>query len=87
MLEQHDFIFTLEENATIGGLFGAVSEFAAGLALQPSTPVLPIGIPDRFMEHASRNELLVRAGLSVDGIIEQVERTIRSADTHKAAEA
>jgi 1-deoxy-D-xylulose-5-phosphate synthase len=38
-----------------------------------STPLLQLGLPDRFLEHATREELLAEAGLDAAGI----ERAIR----------
>jgi 1-deoxy-D-xylulose-5-phosphate synthase len=34
--------------------------------------VLNLGLPDRFLEHGSRDELLAEAGLDAAGIIEAV---------------
>jgi 1-deoxy-D-xylulose-5-phosphate synthase len=65
-------IITIEENAVAGGAGSAVSELLAsqGLAL----PRLQIGIPDRFIEHGSRECCLVSAGLDALGLNAQVER-------------
>ena len=42
---------------------------AAGLQL----PMLHIGIPDRFIEHGTRDTCLARAGLDLAGLTAQVE--------------
>lgn len=57
----HGAFVTLEENAVAGGAGSACAEAmdAAGLSL----PRLHIGIPDRFVEHGSRDECLAAAGL------------------------
>jgi 1-deoxy-D-xylulose-5-phosphate synthase len=54
-------LVTLEENAVAGGAGSAANEAlqAAGIAL----PMLHIGIPDRFIEHGSREDCLAAAGL------------------------
>ena len=59
-------IVTLEENTVAGGAGSAVAEVlqAAGVAL----PMLQIGIPDRFIEHGSREECLVAAQLDAASI-------------------
>jgi 1-deoxy-D-xylulose-5-phosphate synthase len=59
-------LVTLEENAVAGGAGSAVCEtlHAAGIAL----PTLQIGIPDRFIEHGSREECLLAAGLDAAAI-------------------
>jgi 1-deoxy-D-xylulose-5-phosphate synthase len=62
----HDGFVTLEDNAVQGGAGAAVSEFLAreGLAI----PVLHLGLPDAFLEHASREELLSECGLDAAGV-------------------
>jgi 1-deoxy-D-xylulose-5-phosphate synthase len=57
----HRAIVTVEENVVAGGAGSAINEcFAAhGQAI----PTLNLGIPDRFIEHGSRNDCLVMAGL------------------------
>ena len=58
---RHRAIVTIEENATAGGAGSAVGELLAadGVAL----PLLHLGIPDRFIEHGSREDCLAAAGL------------------------
>lgn len=62
----HEGFVTLEDNVVMGGAGSAVLEFLAaeGIAM----PVLQLGLPDRFQEHASREHLLAEAGLDVAGI-------------------
>ncbi|MDP9088057.1 MAG: 1-deoxy-D-xylulose-5-phosphate synthase [Pseudomonadota bacterium] len=68
---RHRAIITMEENAIMGGAGAAVGEFlnAAGLQL----PLLNIGIPDRFIEHGTRDTCLARAGLDLAGLTASVE--------------
>ncbi len=66
LASSHDALVTLEDNAIQGGAGSAVSEFLAGEGI--SLPVLHLGLPDAFLEHASREELLAECGLDVDGI-------------------
>jgi 1-deoxy-D-xylulose-5-phosphate synthase len=69
---RHDAIVTIEENAVAGGAGSAVAEALAGAGLQ--TPMLMLGIPDRFVEHGSRDECLGMAGLDVPSLAEAIER-------------
>lgn len=70
----HDLLVTLEDNAVMGGAGGAVGEFlAAGGIL---APLLHLGLPDRFLEHASRNAQLAAAGLDSKGITESIEKRL-----------
>jgi len=63
---QHDMIVTIEEGSIAGGAGAAVAEFLATQALVK--PVLMLGIPDRFIEHASRTQQLKESGLDSAGI-------------------
>ena len=51
LAENHDLLVTVEENAVAGGAGSAILEALASLGM--STPVMTLGIPDRFIEHAS----------------------------------
>jgi 1-deoxy-D-xylulose-5-phosphate synthase len=59
-------LVTIEENVVAGGAGSAVAELLgeAGIPM----PVMHIGIPDRFIEHGSREECLAMAGLDAPGI-------------------
>jgi 1-deoxy-D-xylulose-5-phosphate synthase len=61
MARQHDALVTVEENVVAGGAGSAINELLA--AADVHIPVLNIGIPDRFIEHGSREDCLVSAGL------------------------
>jgi 1-deoxy-D-xylulose-5-phosphate synthase len=52
---------TVEENVIAGGAGSAVSEVLASAGVL--IPVLQIGIPDRFIEHGSREDCLLSAQL------------------------
>ena len=69
---RHRAVVTIEENAAIGGAGSAVAELFASEGLQ--IPLLQLGIPDRFIEHGSRESCLAAAGLDLAGISASVER-------------
>jgi 1-deoxy-D-xylulose-5-phosphate synthase len=69
---RHRAIITIEENSTIGGAGSAVGELLASEGLL--IPLLQLGIPDRFIEHGSRDSCLVAAGLDYAGLTSSVER-------------
>jgi len=62
----HAAFVTIEDNAIAGGAGSAVAEVlqAHGIAL----PLLQLGLSDRFLDHASRDELLATDGLDAAGI-------------------
>jgi 1-deoxy-D-xylulose-5-phosphate synthase len=69
---RHSAIVTLEENVVAGGAGSAIGELLAAQDLQ--LPLLHIGIPDRFIEHGSREECLVLAGLDAASLNATIER-------------
>ena len=65
-------LVTIEENALAGGAGSAVSE--ALEAAQILLPRLSLGIPDRFIEHGSREDCLEAAGLDTATIVARITR-------------
>jgi len=76
----HRLLVTVEENARCGGAGSGVNELLAAMGITVNT--LNIGIPDRFIEHGSREDCLVKARLDVCGIYEQVTERIKQIDLH-----
>jgi 1-deoxy-D-xylulose-5-phosphate synthase len=68
----HDLLVTLEENAIAGGAGAAVSELLARHG--QDIPVLHLGLPDRPLEHGTREQCLQDAGLDVPGIFDAIAR-------------
>jgi 1-deoxy-D-xylulose-5-phosphate synthase len=68
---RHRAVVTIEENAIMGGAGSAVGEVLA--ARGTPVPLLQIGIPDRFIEHGSRETCLAAAGLDQAGLSASVE--------------
>ncbi|KFN47817.1 1-deoxy-D-xylulose-5-phosphate synthase [Arenimonas metalli CF5-1] len=66
LARSHDAIVTLEDNAIMGGAGSGVAELLAAEGI--TLPVLHLGLPDRYQEHASREQLLAEAGLDAEGI-------------------
>ena len=58
---------TVEEGTLEGGFGSAVLE-AANAAGMETRHIVRLGVPDRFIEHAERSELLADLGLNVDGL-------------------
>jgi len=68
---RHRALVTIEENATQGGAGSAVGELLASDGVQ--IPLLQLGIPDRFIEHGSRDSCLAAAGLDAAGLAASIE--------------
>ena len=80
---EHDVLVTLEDNAVMGGAGSAVNECL--LEHQCQNRVLNLGLPDIFMEHASREQLLDDAGLSTSGILRAIEDFLDTEELAKHA--
>jgi 1-deoxy-D-xylulose-5-phosphate synthase len=66
-IEQTGLVLTVEEGTLQGGFGSAVLE-TANAAGADTRNIIRAGIPDRFVEHAERGELLSSLGLDVAGI-------------------
>jgi 1-deoxy-D-xylulose-5-phosphate synthase len=66
LAQTHQLLVTLDENVVAGGAGGAVAEVLAANGLTPN--LLHIGLPDRAIQHGSREEMLEDAGLTVAAI-------------------
>jgi len=66
LARDHGAFVTLEDHAAAGGAGSAVAEWMA--AHGAGLPLLVLGLPDRFLEHGSREELLAEAGLDLAGV-------------------
>jgi 1-deoxy-D-xylulose-5-phosphate synthase len=67
-----DVVVTLEDHALAGGYGSAVLELYSEKAV--TTPLVRIGWPDQFIEHASsQDELRKRYGITVENIIAKVK--------------
>jgi 1-deoxy-D-xylulose-5-phosphate synthase len=66
LARSHDALVTAEDNVVAGGAGSGVAEVLAAHGL--GTPILHLGLPDEFLDHASREDLLALAGLDADGI-------------------
>lgn len=67
-LESGGFVVTVEENTLEGGFGSAVLEAANQMGL-PTHRIRRLGIPDRFVEHGERDELLAELGLDEEGLM------------------
>lgn len=82
---RHAAIVTLEENVVAGGAGSAVAEELAACNVQ--MPLLQLGIPDRFVEHGSRDECLTMAGLDVANLESAIEHFWKRTGLAQAAPA
>jgi 1-deoxy-D-xylulose-5-phosphate synthase len=75
-VEEMPLVVTVEEGTLEGGFGSALLEAANSAGLD-ARHVVRLGLPDRFIEHAERGELLADLGLDVNGICTAVRRALR----------
>ncbi len=63
----HTSIITIEEGTLIGGFGSAVSDYLHDN--NKHNNLYRLGVPDNFIQHATRNELLEEIGLTADNLI------------------
>ena len=61
-------ILTVEENALEGGFGSAVLEYYERQGILPAVRIRRLGVPDRYIPHATRREQLVVCGLDADSL-------------------
>ncbi len=69
-------VVTIEENAVAGGFGSAVAGALQERGL--CVPILRLGLPDRFIEHAPREHLLANLGLEPQAIAGAVARFVEA---------
>ncbi len=72
-MEELPLVVTVEEGTLEGGFGSALLE-AANAARLDTRNVIRLGLPDRFIEHGERAELLAELGLDVAGVCATVRK-------------
>ena len=67
-------VITVEDGCIAGGLFGAVTEYAAAHGFK--TKVRAVGIPDEFIQQGTQKELRRDCGLDTEGILEAISQEL-----------
>jgi len=72
--ETCEYLFTIEDNSVAGGFGSAVNEMFERLGLPARAH--PYGLPDRFVEHGSPEELYEELGLTPGRLAEDIARRV-----------
>ena len=73
-LSTAEWFVTIEDGSIMGGAGSAVQEFCSKNGINIKS--ILFGIPDKFIDHASRNEMLDEAGLSSDKIKSKLKKLL-----------
>lgn len=68
---EHDVLVTLEENVIAGGAGSGVIELL--MQRKQIKPVLQLGLPDRFVQQGTQDELYQELGLDAEGIEKKIK--------------
>ncbi|MFF4187522.1 1-deoxy-D-xylulose-5-phosphate synthase [Streptomyces sp. NPDC001691] len=78
LAEKHRVVVTVEDNSRVGGVGSAVSQALRDAGVD--VPLRDFGIPPRFLDHASRGEVMAEIGLTAPDIARQVTGLVSKLD-------
>lgn len=85
MAATHELLVTVEENVVDGGAGSGVSEILARHG--HACPIAHQGLPDRLIQHGTREEMLKDAGLDRDGVLSFIRRVRGASPAGNKAQA
>ncbi|GAA3214134.1 1-deoxy-D-xylulose-5-phosphate synthase [Streptomyces thermocoprophilus] len=78
LAERHRVVVTVEDNSRVGGVGSAIAQALRDAGVD--VPLRDFGIPPRFLDHASRAEVLAEIGLTAPDIARQVTGLVAKLD-------
>ncbi|MFI5638339.1 1-deoxy-D-xylulose-5-phosphate synthase [Streptomyces goshikiensis] len=78
LADRHRVVVTVEDNGRTGGVGAAVSQALRDAGVD--VPLRDFGIPQRFLDHASRKEVMAEIGLTAPDIARQVTGLVAKLD-------
>ncbi len=85
LARDHEALVTLEDNAIAGGAGSGVAECLAAHGVE--VPILHLGLPDAFLEHGSREQVLSMAGLDLPSMRHAIRARFPRLAQARAADA
>ena len=87
VVEGHGKVLTIEEGAVLNGFGACMTREIDNLDSGHDVQVRCLGLPDRFVEHGTRDSLLRDVGLDVEGIVTEARRMLGDAVSSAAETA
>ncbi|MFE0879625.1 1-deoxy-D-xylulose-5-phosphate synthase [Streptomyces smyrnaeus] len=84
LAEQHRVVVTVEDNSRAGGVGSAVAQALRDAGVD--VPLRDFGIPERFLDHGSRKEIMAEIGLTAPDVARQVTGLVAKLDGRFDAE-
>ncbi|MCI3238258.1 MULTISPECIES: 1-deoxy-D-xylulose-5-phosphate synthase [Streptomyces] len=78
LAERHRVVVTVEDNSRVGGVGSAIAQALRDAGVD--IPLRDFGIPPRFLDHASRAEVMAEIGLTAPDIARQVTGLVSKLD-------
>ncbi|MFE6287790.1 1-deoxy-D-xylulose-5-phosphate synthase [Streptomyces sp. NPDC057877] len=78
LAERHRVVVTVEDNSRVGGVGSAISQALRDAGVD--VPLRDFGIPPRFLDHASRTQVMTEIGLTAPDIARQVTGLVSKLD-------
>ncbi|MER5195414.1 1-deoxy-D-xylulose-5-phosphate synthase [Streptomyces sp. NPDC002755] len=78
LAERHRVVVTVEDNSRVGGVGSAIAQALRDAGVD--VPLRDFGIPPRFLDHASRAEVMAEIGLTAPDIARQVTGLVSRLD-------
>ncbi|WP_425828415.1 1-deoxy-D-xylulose-5-phosphate synthase [Streptomyces fractus] len=78
LAERHRVVVTVEDNSRVGGVGSSIAQALRDAGVD--VPLRDFGIPPRFLDHASRKEIMAEIGLTAPDIARQVTGLVSKLD-------
>ncbi|SER24666.1 1-deoxy-D-xylulose-5-phosphate synthase [Streptomyces sp. yr375] len=78
LADRHRVVVTVEDNSRVGGVGSAIAQALRDAGVD--VPLRDFGIPPRFLDHASRAEVMTEIGLTAPDIARQVTGLVSKLD-------
>ncbi|MFC1420845.1 1-deoxy-D-xylulose-5-phosphate synthase [Streptacidiphilus cavernicola] len=80
---EHRLVVTVEDNGRVGGVGATIAQALRDAGVD--VPLRDFGIPQEFLDHASRNEILEQIGLTAPAVAERVAAFVAKQDSNEPA--